>query len=225
MKLVLVLFAVLVAASSVAAQSQPSDDVQAAVTQASKQWFEAFSLEMGRRWTSWNVIVTGVSMNATIKTAGVSIQMRDTILNVSGSREVGIVTAPTNLTVDSNAKPVLQAVFDKGQPFDGQPVLPTLRNLSALVSGVVDTIRGMLTSEASPDRDVLRRCVWFALVLRPDGRIHHIGSDTPGFWLAFADCLAGRFEAVGDDGLRSVSVAVAASDRATDAAGDVLGVM
>jgi hypothetical protein len=59
---------------------------------------------------------------------------------VTGNRIVGLMSHPTPIKFISYGKPTFDVRFDKLQPFEDQPVVPTLRELSQLVSQVVGII-------------------------------------------------------------------------------------
>jgi hypothetical protein len=88
-----------------------------------------------------------VPVFAVIALHTVSIRDEDKNIIKIGKLDVG---AHGEFTVAKTSGPVqlanyasasFQALFDKGHPFEGEPVVPTLQRLSQLVSGVVDTIQ------------------------------------------------------------------------------------
>jgi len=61
-------------------------------------------------------------------------------LVVGQGGKLNMVSTDSNLNITNQGQPSFDVIFSKGQIFDGQPVIPTLHNLSQLVSGVVQTI-------------------------------------------------------------------------------------
>jgi hypothetical protein len=59
---------------------------------------------------------------------------------VGQGKKQNIVSTPYNLNITKQGQPAFDVRFDKGQIFEGQPVIPTLHKLSQLVSGIVQTI-------------------------------------------------------------------------------------
>lgn len=51
-----------------------------------------------------------------------------------------IATMAGDVEIHGDCDPAFAVLFDKGQTFQGQPVIPTLHQLSQLVSGIVETV-------------------------------------------------------------------------------------
>jgi len=52
-----------------------------------------------------------------------------------------------NVKITNKGKPTLHVFFDKGLPCEGQPVLPTLHQLTEVVTGVIDGIEKVFLAE------------------------------------------------------------------------------
>jgi len=64
----------------------------------------------------------------------------NTTLVVGGNGKLRSIATSSPLKITKNGQPSFNVLFDKGNPFERQPVIPTLHQLSQLVSGVVQTI-------------------------------------------------------------------------------------
>lgn len=64
----------------------------------------------------------------------------DITLRVGQGGTLHPISTPHNINITNNGQPTFNVFFDKGQVFEGQPVIPTLHQLSQLVSGIVQTI-------------------------------------------------------------------------------------
>ena len=54
--------------------------------------------------------------------------------------KLNLVGTPTNIKITKQGNPAFDVFFDKGQVFEGKSVIPTLHQLSQLVSSIVQTI-------------------------------------------------------------------------------------
>ncbi len=66
--------------------------------------------------------------------------LRNTTLTVAQGGKLNAVMFNTPAKITNYGQPTFGIFFDKGQAFEGQPVIPTLHELSQLVLGVVYTI-------------------------------------------------------------------------------------
>jgi len=67
-------------------------------------------------------------------------------LAVTKSGKVNAIATSGTLEITDYGQPAVEVVFGEGQPFEAQPVLPTLHQLSQLVAGVVETIEQAYTA-------------------------------------------------------------------------------
>ena len=63
---------------------------------------------------------------------------------VSEGRKLNLIGMPTEFEFEGYGKPAFVVAFDKGQPFEGQAVIPTLVQLSKEVSDIIDTLNYMI---------------------------------------------------------------------------------
>ena len=59
---------------------------------------------------------------------------------VGPSGKLNLVKTASKMKITKPGQPAFALLFDKGYPFEGQPVIPTLHQLSQLVSGILQTI-------------------------------------------------------------------------------------
>jgi hypothetical protein len=64
----------------------------------------------------------------------------DCTFMVDQSGVLNLASMPGDVEIEGHGQPTFAIFFDKGQVFEGQAVIPTLLQLSQLVSGVVNTI-------------------------------------------------------------------------------------
>jgi hypothetical protein len=78
-------------------------------------------------------------VDADIKMGGSSITMRDCTLEVSAGGVLNLIGAPTagEVSIQSKGKPSFGVFFSQGTGLEGQPIIPTLTQLSELVSGIL----------------------------------------------------------------------------------------
>ena len=80
------------------------------------------------------VSVTALT-HVTGKAGGVTFT--DCTFAVGDGGKVNILAMPGKFTFQGYGQPTLAVLFDKGQVFEGQPIIPTLHQLSQLVSGII----------------------------------------------------------------------------------------
>ena len=61
-------------------------------------------------------------------------------LAVTKSGKINAIATSGTLKITDYGQPAFEVVFGEGLPFEAQPILPTLHQLSQLVAGVVETI-------------------------------------------------------------------------------------
>ncbi len=61
-------------------------------------------------------------------------------ITVGEGGKLNMVSTSSNLNITNQGQPSFDVLFDKGQVFEGKSVIPTLHQLSQLVSGIVQTI-------------------------------------------------------------------------------------
>jgi hypothetical protein len=66
--------------------------------------------------------------------------LTDCTLVVGQGGVLNLASIPGNIEIEGQGQPAYAILFDKGQVFEGQAVVPTLLQLKQLVSGVVQTI-------------------------------------------------------------------------------------
>jgi len=64
----------------------------------------------------------------------------DCAFAVSEGGKIGILAMPGKFTFQGYGQPTFAVLFGKGQVFEGQPIVPTLHQLSQLIAGIVETI-------------------------------------------------------------------------------------
>lgn len=72
--------------------------------------------------------------------SGDGIKFRDLGFAVGEGGKVNAIGMRGTVKITDKGEPVFEVRFAKDQPLEGQPVLPTLHQLSQLVAGVVETI-------------------------------------------------------------------------------------
>lgn len=83
--------------------------------------------------------------------ATVTIGKADLILGKGGILKVVGMPVRFEMQFDDNMKPSFKIAFGKGQALEGQPVIPTLHQLSQLVSGVIDTFAHAISTRRKAD--------------------------------------------------------------------------
>jgi hypothetical protein len=68
---------------------------------------------------------------------------------VSGDGKLNIVGFPENVELQGNVEPRFEVLFDK-RIFDGQPLIPTLHQLSQLVSGIMNQMEEKILARNTP---------------------------------------------------------------------------
>jgi hypothetical protein len=68
------------------------------------------------------------------------ITMNDCTLSVGPGGILNLLQMPGPFEMQGSGKPIFSVLFDKGQIFEGQPIVPTLHQLSEIVSGVIEAI-------------------------------------------------------------------------------------
>jgi hypothetical protein len=97
------------------------------------------NLDIGDKHLKLTPILSVVALtNVTGRLGGAHLE--DCTFGVSTGRETTIIKTPSNFIFEGYGQPAFAVLFGEGQPFEGQPVVPTLHQLSQLVSGVVEAI-------------------------------------------------------------------------------------
>ena len=68
------------------------------------------------------------------------MSMTDCTLAVGDGGKLNILAMPGKIEFEGYGEPAFAVLFDKGQVFERQPVVPTLKQLSEVVSGVIQAI-------------------------------------------------------------------------------------
>jgi hypothetical protein len=68
------------------------------------------------------------------------VLLSDCTLFVGQGGVLYLANMPGNVEIEGYGQPTYAVLFDNGQVFEGQAIIPTLKQLSQLVSGVVNTI-------------------------------------------------------------------------------------
>jgi hypothetical protein len=63
---------------------------------------------------------------------------------VDEGRKLNLIGMPNEFEFEGYGKPAFVVAFDRGQPFEGQAVVPTLVQLLEKVSGIIDTLSHMI---------------------------------------------------------------------------------
>ncbi len=71
---------------------------------------------------------------------GGGVTMQNCSFGVSEGGVLNAISIPGPFEITDHGQPMFEVRFDQGQALEGQPVLPTLHQLSQLVAGVVETI-------------------------------------------------------------------------------------
>ncbi|MEW5913022.1 MAG: hypothetical protein AB1814_10730 [Thermodesulfobacteriota bacterium] len=69
---------------------------------------------------------------------------------VRGNGVLHAISGLGDLKIESYGKVALQVFFGNGLPYEGEPVIPTLKQLSELVSGIVDKFENLMVALSKP---------------------------------------------------------------------------
>lgn len=83
-------------------------------------------------------IISVVALTHVNAKAG-GIIFTDCTFAVGEGGKLNILGMPRNFELQGYGKPAIAISFDKGQPLEGQPVVPTLHQLSQVVLGIIQT--------------------------------------------------------------------------------------
>jgi hypothetical protein len=97
--------------------------------------------------------VAVLTVNATAKLpSGGTLSFNDSTFIVGEDRILEVFSQPEPFELEGQAKPSLGIVFGKGKPFEDESIIPTLQQLSQLVSGILDTFEKVLAPPSLGDQ-------------------------------------------------------------------------
>jgi hypothetical protein len=97
------------------------------------------SLDVGDKHYKLTPVISVAALTDVTGQAG-GITFSKCTFGVGQGGKLNVVGMPGKFTFEGHGQPTFAVLFGKGQPFQGQPVIPTLQQLSQLVAGTVQAI-------------------------------------------------------------------------------------
>ncbi len=95
------------------------------------------SLDMGDKHFKFTPVITVAALRNVTGKAG-PVELDGCSFTADESGKLNVFGMPEEFTFVGYGEPVFMVVFGKGQPFEGEAIVPTLHQLSQLISGTVD---------------------------------------------------------------------------------------